>query len=338
MGDLKITILDAPQKTSDCGGARSRVKWSVEGKSGWIIQHVVWNKNRKDCSGRKLEPIGFTGEYWEAWKVTAGKVMIGDTDQEHQSDTFQIADQGNATKGDAKIIGEVKFIENYDLRMPPWEKDRVPSAGALPTTSKAPPKWNIDNTEPHTLESKWVCCEDKAENKVTGAPMPEEKKENTKTPSPVKNVLKSLRSMPAWSELRADDRQGRQALEHIVQSLVKTKLDVIRSGMELYIQLSREAPGQFDIPEMSRLFVLNRFLFDVPAEAPLGSIRLFGGWDGIVVRPGVISPLWPWRVVRGRKQLVGVFSGYAGDEYLALQEFDYFRERFAAAAKVPKAG
>jgi hypothetical protein len=324
MADPTIEVLDAPTKTSDCGGARSRVKWKMGGKNGWIIQHVVFAKDRKSCAGAKLEPVGFVGEYWEAWQVKAGAVKIGDTDAEHQSDTFQIADQGNDTKGKASIVGEVKFFEDYKLDMPPWEKNKIPLAGALPTTSAAPPGWDAAGALEHTLRSAWVCCEGRKENVVTGTPMPEPP-EKPGTPKPAKNILKSIHGTPPWSRIGPRQRRPRQDVETTMRRLARAGLGDLREAVAQYDEFAADREG---LAAMSRLFVLNRYVFRLPDRLPLGELPFFGGWDGVLADEETLAPLWPWTLRDGQKRLTGTFRGYAGDRYLALAEFDYFTERF----------
>jgi hypothetical protein len=79
MPDLTIEVVDPPTRTSGCGGARSKVRWKVAGgKSGWVIQHIVWTIDRRDCSGNPKPPKDLPGEFWEAWKVTNGRGRLRD--------------------------------------------------------------------------------------------------------------------------------------------------------------------------------------------------------------------------------------------------------------------
>lgn len=147
------------------------------------------------------------------------------------------------------------------------------------------------------------------------------------TPPPVKGALKSLGSMPAWSEIGSSN-VARRAIEQTMAKLEQSGLETLRAAVKLYVDWADEQPGGPSVAEMSRLFVLNRYIFNVPESAPLGSVRLFGGWRGVTTKPGILNPLWPWKIVQGKKRLRGQFLGYSGDVYQALEEFDYFRKQF----------
>jgi hypothetical protein len=76
--------------------------------------------------------------------------------------------------------------------------------------------------------------------------------------------------------------------------------------------------------------VLNRYIFAVPDQVPRGSPR-FGSFFGIPYDDQYVNELWPLSVdAAGKLELTGTFAGYYGAGYLALEEFDYFRDTFGA--------
>jgi hypothetical protein len=91
--------------------------------------------------------------------------------------------------------------------------------------------------------------------------------------------------------------------------------------------------NRYDTAAMSRIYVLNRYVFAVPRRRPLGS-RRFGSFMGIPHDERSVDEWWPLaRDARGRWKLTGRFEGYAGEDYQALEEFDYFRREFGPRKK-----
>ena len=83
----------------------------------------------------------------------------------------------------------------------------------------------------------------------------------------------------------------------------------------------------------SRVFLLNRYLFQVPEISPIDG-HLFGGWAGTPVENGMVNRLWPFSYDgQNRLQLVGEFEGYYGPPYRGLDEFDYFQKKFGLRRK-----
>src|SRR5690349_160908 len=104
---LKIKVTKAPAKTGNCGGVEYKVKWILGATdTGWVIQRIERNHavlkcddtqdlaltGAKNCSGTDRDT------FWEAWRVENGKVFIGRSGDEHQSDTFNFIDHENRKK------------------------------------------------------------------------------------------------------------------------------------------------------------------------------------------------------------------------------------------------
>lgn len=178
--NLQIQVVQKAKRLSDCGSCEYKVKWKItdSSKSGWVVQHLKWDVDVKDCKGNPVSkpknPKGL--EFWEGWQVEGGQVYIGFKDaagsNKHQVDTFRTGDEGEGTKGTITITGKVKFWENYNLTVPPWGYT-VPEAGSLPTVKPPGPSgWNTQNTLDHTLVCEWKCCpcEKRKPTECTGSP------------------------------------------------------------------------------------------------------------------------------------------------------------------------
>jgi len=140
-------------------------------------------------------------------------------------------------------------------------------------------------------------------------------------------VAREIERCPPWSELREGDDATRQQIMKCLEQTANYDLVIIRQAMEKYVSIKRSEKA-FDVSAMSRLYVLNRYVFDVPEKASFER-STFGGWMGVPHDSSSINLLWPFTVdERGKLTLTGQFSGYSGDDYLALQEFDYFKEKY----------
>ncbi len=79
------------------------------------------------------------------------------------------------------------------------------------------------------------------------------------------------------------------------------------------------------IDAWSKIYVLNRFYFDVPDSETASKVKYFGGWGIPPQGKELVNILWPLAVnASGKIYLKGAFGGYTGDSYDALGEFDYF--------------
>jgi hypothetical protein len=81
---------------------------------------------------------------------------------------------------------------------------------------------------------------------------------------------------------------------------------------------------------MSRLFVLNRYLFDLPPKARIDRGKVYGLGFCRWVEGNEIPLLWPFsRTDDGTSlSLTGRFRGYMGHEYLAVPAFDYYNRQY----------
>lgn len=148
-------------------------------------------------------------------------------------------------------------------------------------------------------------------------------------------VAREIGLCPPWSELNKGDDATRGQIMKCVEQIASNDLPVIRSAMEKYVSL-KSSKKAFDVAAMSRLYVLNRYVFDVPEKASFER-STFGGWMGVPHDSQWINLLWPFTVdEKGKLTLIGQFSGYLGEEYQALKEFDYFNEKYGVRRKEKK--
>jgi hypothetical protein len=137
-----------------------------------------------------------------------------------------------------------------------------------------------------------------------------------------------LDETPAWAGVEAGDAEALAEIERRMRRLDTFSPEDVEAGARRYVA-SRSAGGDaFDVDAMSKVYVLARYLFDVPDAVPGGRPR-FASFIGVPVREGVVDELWPWEAgPDGEPDLTGYFRGYAGETYNALGELDAFKERY----------
>ena len=144
-------------------------------------------------------------------------------------------------------------------------------------------------------------------------------------------VLGLIHSCPSFFEITgreaANDKLVLESLQAHLKQIAKYNLTVIRIAVSEY-QKEKLNSRAFHSREKSRLFLLNRYIFNVPPGISLDSMPPQIGWrlDGI---PNA-NLLWPLSVIdeQGNITLDVGFVVYTGQYYSPLEEFDYFNERF----------
>ncbi|MGW5365693.1 hypothetical protein [Actinopolymorpha pittospori] len=143
------------------------------------------------------------------------------------------------------------------------------------------------------------------------------------------DALTTLAQMPAWSALEEprSEPEAASAIESACARLSALDDIELREVVARYLAAERDAHGEVGVDAASRVYVLIRYVYAAPARAERGLPR-YGAFAGIPSGEARVDETWPWVVVEGQLELVGAFGGYFGDEYLALQELDAFRDRF----------
>lgn len=140
---------------------------------------------------------------------------------------------------------------------------------------------------------------------------------------PVEAVATILESSPAWSQADAD----RTKILACLQRLSDYESPFLRAGMKKVVA-GRISKKEYDGATMSKLFVLNRFLFAVPEKEKFAG-PFFGGFQGVPYDQHEMNVMWPLSHAKdGQVQLTGRFSGYSGHNHLAVQEFDFFLKKY----------
>jgi hypothetical protein len=137
------------------------------------------------------------------------------------------------------------------------------------------------------------------------------------------DVAAVIEASPDWMSLTAGDTLSQRRLFEGLLPVRRCDVTVIRQGIKLVLASTRQQENEVR-PDYSRLYLVNRIVFDVPSNAPL-SAPTFGSFIGVPADKSHIDLLWPLSYdTRKRLTLTGWFRGYAGPAYRWADEFDYF--------------
>jgi hypothetical protein len=142
----------------------------------------------------------------------------------------------------------------------------------------------------------------------------------------VSDLLAAFRSLPSWSA--ADPGPAGwlryQEAARLAQSADPAELD------QALLEFLNEADGNAGSANESRLFLLSRFIFDLPARAPAEQRRVFKGWINWPPpdSEGVVNLDWPVGFGPAGPSLLAAYAGSEGPRYGAVEEYRYLREHF----------
>jgi hypothetical protein len=144
----------------------------------------------------------------------------------------------------------------------------------------------------------------------------------------VEEIASLIRRCPDWADVRQGDVTTRRRIISVLKTLSTFDLDILRAAIQLCLEDQHSC--------RNKLFVLNRYLFSVPTIVDAHTAGRFGGWLIPEIEGGRVE-LWPLSYTpMGNLQLTGVYMGYIGPSYLALEEFDYFRSTYGPRSKRQK--
>ena len=160
-----------------CGKIFFRTHWTLPASmqvAGAVIQHVkiegTCSKCGKDTSTCKDKPGWKNGvykaEYLEAWRVDADG-SFNWQDKDYDFYTFEGRD--GCTTGTLKWTGKVSFYPGYKVTPPMWRDSPSghPANGLMivdPITPEALKSLGSGPNQPHTLDARWNCCLEPADN------------------------------------------------------------------------------------------------------------------------------------------------------------------------------
>ena len=321
---MVIKNIEGPQNMV-CGGFNWVVQFILKIKSpkgGYFVQEIKIKRTINEECPTEYDDIDIT--YYEAWQVNAGKTITTYAEGGDVKDDTYFMSSMPQSEGNTDYTGKVKFFEN--LILPADFKANNPKtyAGILPSTKTKPAFWNATNALDHDLDSDWDCCGDSSHTLITTPDFGKIAKQ-PKTPIGGK-FIEQVETVKAWTDTSGYSENDNYALmESAAQIVAMTDTEII-TGVNEY---SEYYDGY--IPEMSKLHLVLRYVYDVPDEVAIDDAFTYGGWIRPVeeVSGSTYNMMWPLGFDEFNMPVVAhPFMGYMGAEYDAPGELAYFMENF----------
>jgi hypothetical protein len=143
----------------------------------------------------------------------------------------------------------------------------------------------------------------------------------------VQEVLELLTACKSWM-LWYGDRKTAEGIMHSVRQIAQFPLTDMKEAIQEYARPTElfgeeERFGESDVVRWGKIYVLHRYIFDVP-EKGAGCPPYFGGFVGQSNQwPGMMAPL-AFDAVTGKIILKYQSGGYRGAGFRAVEEFDHF--------------
>jgi hypothetical protein len=152
--------------------------------------------------------------------------------------------------------------------------------------------------------------------------------------SEIKPIVDLLVAMPAWAQVGVDEAPAERAqIERVCERIAAYGTADIREAIVAFSGVVvQNTPGE-PVDSWSKVFVVNKYLFDLPPTVPTqsSSASSFGGtWVGCAAfdKPDA-NILCPWSVDATRHlRLTGKFFAYTGPPFNGLAMFDYYNRTF----------
>lgn len=143
----------------------------------------------------------------------------------------------------------------------------------------------------------------------------------------VPDLLASLRRLPPWRRnagFSARDISAYEEAARLVQGAAPKEVQEALATFQIQADLSAWIDNE------TRLFLLMRFVFDLPESAPAAERHIFWGWVNWPEpgQGGQVNLSWPFSFASGRPVLLAGFEGAEGACDAAVEEYRDLLARF----------
>lgn len=320
---MSIKNIQGPLK-KPCGGFSWTVQFllkSPSAKGGYFVQKISIQRTIEKKCPKQYNDLDVT--YYEAWPVSAGKTVTTYADKGDVNDDTFFNPSMTQSEGNSNFSAQVKFFENITLPADFKANNRQTFAGILPSTKSKPAFWDAADALDHKLVSTWDCCDDSAHTLVVTPDF-------SKLIKPAKNpkggkFFEQLEGLKAWTDPEGyDENDQYMLLESAMQIAQMTDAELV-AGVTDYA-----AYYLAYVDELSKLYVMLRYVMDVPENLAEADALSFGGWiiSAEEISGGTVNMLWPLAWDGNMLKLSHPFEGYVGAGYDAVGELAYFMEHF----------
>src|SRR5262245_40505282 len=142
-------------------------------------------------------------------------------------------------------------------------------------------------------------------------------------------AIAAIDSLRPWEDPTSMSPADWRRYLHVAGRVQATSAPITEGALDRYVRDSTQVPGSAGLNE-SKVFLMLRVVFDLPARAPVSERRSFKGWlnwpeadsEGMVNLGG--PTVWSEAGPVLATELVGA----AGRPYAATAEFRYLRSRY----------
>lgn len=144
---------------------------------------------------------------------------------------------------------------------------------------------------------------------------------------PPQYLLAAFRALPPWRYDRGFSAEDWERYAYAARLVQNSEPDRVEDALRRFLD---EADGFTGAENETRLFLLLRFVFDLPESAPSEQRRTFKGWVNWPApdAEGNVNLSWPvsWRT--GEPTLISRFEGSEGPRYAAVEEYRHLLGHF----------
>ena len=143
-------------------------------------------------------------------------------------------------------------------------------------------------------------------------------------------LITRIESCQPWTSIYLkSEPDGLNELNQIGGDFERLSIDDARHVVEVINSnsMAKAEKGE-PLASQSKVYVLLRFYFKVPTNEKTTATKYFGGWWGVPEKDSEVNLLWPLSEEGGVLRITNDFTGYSGEPYDAIGEFDFFNERY----------
>lgn len=140
-----------------------------------------------------------------------------------------------------------------------------------------------------------------------------------------------FRHLPAWRQSRGLAASEWQDLERAAVVVQQSPYRDVTAALDRFVCEIQNSNLRSDYEEESKVFLLLRFVFNLPEKAREADRVSFKGWNNWpVVQDGeAVNLSWPIIWQDGKPSLAARYEGSQGKPYAASAEFRHFLEHYA---------
>lgn len=150
----------------------------------------------------------------------------------------------------------------------------------------------------------------------------------TKKPMNSLSLSTQFDRLQAWEDLSTDSAIDWSNYEDVAAQAMQQPLDTLEAAIGRYLRPDGSFEGSD--PKESRVFLLLRFIFEMPNLVPVAERRSFKGWTNWPSpdENGQANPAWPLRFTEGKPRLVSRYGGSMGLPYDGEAELNWLKEKY----------